>query len=112
MVRLHHTHTCSVYNFWTTITKGSSVQTKSALYTNIPCDFWKKRTSYWEGPLAVQQSANAYEFNFAGNYTWITIGDIIMFDSIEYKVDDVVPHKRRGVIDNYQVFVSKTTTQV
>ena len=37
-------------------------------------------------------------------------GDIVILYGEEYKIDDVVPNFRRGTMDNYQVFVSKTGT--
>lgn len=110
MVRLHHDHICNVYTLGTTVSKGSSIQTKTILYTSAKCDYWKRRSSYAQTPLAVQTNDNSYEMNFSNEYPGIAQGHIVLLYGVEYKVDDVIPHHRHGVIDNYQVYVSKTTT--
>lgn len=110
MVRLHHDHICSVYRHWKTITKGSSVQTKVLLFEDAHCDYWKRRISYGQWPQAVQQQDNAYEMSFWPEYSGMIRGDIVILYGEEYKIDDVVPNFRRGTMDNYQVFVSKTGT--
>jgi hypothetical protein len=39
----------------------------------------------------------------------VAIQDIVTIDSVDYVVTDVIPHhNHKGVLDNYQIFISKT----
>lgn len=110
MVRRFYNYTCSIYSLAATTVRGSSVQSKTLVYEDIPCALWKARRSYSETSLATQTNQNAYEVNLAPIYTDVAIGYVIDIEGVQYKVDDMIKHHNsRGKLDNLQVFVSKST---
>lgn len=92
MVRKFYNQTCSIFSLSTSTVRGSSVQNKVSVYSNIPCAIWDKRTSYSETSLAIQTSNNSYEMNLEPQYTNVAIGHVVQIAGVQYKVDDVILH--------------------
>ena len=107
-MRLFENSICSVYTFGSSIVDGSKVQTKTPKYTDKPCSYWKSKRSMTDDSSSYQNSSNEYELNLNSQYP-VAIQDIVTIDSVDYVVNDVIPHpNHKGVLDNYQIFISKT----
>jgi hypothetical protein len=107
-MRTFANYTCNVYQFSTQIVDGSKIQGKTLIYSAIPCGFWRAKEQFgW--PTATQSSGNAYEINLEPEYL-VSIQDIIEVDSIQYVVTDVIQHHtHKGILDNLQILVTRTT---
>jgi len=107
-MRTFENYICNVYTFSTTIVDGSKVQGKTVKYSDIPCAFWKNSKRMLDNETSYQNSSNSYEINLQPIYP-VFIQDIIVVNSVEYVVTDVIEHhNHKGILDNYQVFISKT----
>ena len=108
MVRKFYNTPANVYRFWQEKVRGSLVQKKTSLYQNIMIAFWKQKKQYWVTQLANQTPLSAYEVNLKPWYEVLKWDIFEIYDEV-FKVDDVIPHHRSNwMLDNYQVFISKT----
>lgn len=109
MVRKFYNVTASVYRLSTEEKKWSLVEKRTTLYTNIKIAFWQSTKNYSNSNQATQTDLNKYEVNLMPSNE-VKIWDIFIIAWEDYKVDDVIPHHRSNwMLDNWQVFISKTT---
>lgn len=98
----------NVYRFFQSKIRGSLVENKSDLYLDILVAFWKHKKSYWVTQLANQTPQSWYEINLLPEYPVIK-WDIFEIYGEFFKVEDIIPHhKSNWILENRQVFISKT----
>lgn len=109
MSRKFYNISASVYRLWTEVVKWSLVEKRTALYSNIKIAFWYASKNYSNTNLATQTDQNKYEVNLMPSNE-VKQWDIFVISWEDYKVDDVIPHHRSNwILDNWQVYLSKTT---
>ncbi len=107
-MRKFYNITASVYRIGTIEKKWSLVETRTVLYENIKIAFWYSAKNYSNTNLATQTDQNKFEVNLMPNNP-VIVWDIFLINWENYKVDDVIPHHRSNwILDNYQVYISKT----
>lgn len=103
--------TCSIYTQGTSKVRWSKVQGLTPLYSDIKCALYNSSRSLWQSTQAIQTDSNWYTLVLDSIYSWVSIWDIIIVNSKQYKVlNDPVPHERANwTIDNYELFIDRTT---
>lgn len=111
-MRKYYNTPCSIYRKWTATVRWSQVQTTTPTYPDIKCSIWSKSKSYNPTTQAVQTDSNWYTVNLEALYNDVLIWDIMLINGNQYKVsNNPVPHeKANGTIDNYEIFVTLTTS--
>lgn len=111
MKKRYYNTPCSVFTQWVSKVRWTQVPTLTPLYENIKCAMWSKSKDYEQSQQAIQTDTNELNIVVDSIYSWIAIWDIFVINNKYYKViNDPVPHERSNwVIDNYEIFVNRTT---
>lgn len=103
---------CTIERTTDTMLKWSLIQTKVAVYTNIPCAFWGKNSkwNFGDTPHAYQTSELVYELNLDSQYTNVQQNDIVTVEGKKYLVysSPMKHHRINGQLHNIHLELKET----